>query len=106
MFETKLAFILGFLALVPQYYQIIKTEDINSFSLISVILSVSSFCVWTYVNIKHNNDIYHILDSLVNLSFYLVIMIFMVLQRSGHRKKGIARDEDRWIKEKIIKKLF
>jgi hypothetical protein len=106
MYLSKIAFVLGFLALIPQYLQIINTEDVNSFSLISVFLSISSFALWTYININHNYDNFHIMDSVMNLIFFVTIFVFIILQRLGKRRKGQVTDDDRWIKESFLRKLF
>ena len=93
--------------LLPQFYRTYTTEDISSFSLLfcgSVFLLSS---LWlTRLLLKDRDNIWIITETLVVAMFYGFLTVHIVLQRSGKRKEGVAKNEDNIVSKDFLKELL
>lgn len=76
-----IAFILSLIALVPQFYKLVVTHDIGSFSLIFVILGITSQILWICQGLFITNDKSQIINAISFGAFYSYILYLYISQK-------------------------
>lgn len=76
-----LAFFVSLTALVPQFYKIIITHDISSFSLIFIGLGILSQILWISQGAFVSNDKAVIINGCVWGTFYSYILYLYISQK-------------------------
>ena len=102
----KIAFILGTASLVPQVYKTVKTKDVDSYSLVFVILGLLSNSCWVLNGLFYTNDMPNVLNSLSWVLFYIYLVYLIVGQRLEVFVRGEARDIDNFIRKHHLKEIF
>ena len=85
-----IAFFLGLFAIVPQFYKLVITHDIGSFSLIFIILSISSQILWVCQGLFVTKDRSQFLQATIVVLFYSYILYLYISQKitkTKHQKK-------------------
>ena len=85
-----IAFFISLIALVPQFYKILITHDISSFSLIFIILSILTQILWVCQGLFVTKDRSQALQALIVVLFYSYILYLYISQKitkTKHQKK-------------------
>ena len=102
----KIAFLLGTFSLIPQAYKVISTHDIDSFSLVFVILGLLSNGCWIMNSLYYTNDYAVAGNAACWVVFYIYIVYLVIMQRIGLMNKGESTNKDHIIKSKHLKSIF
>lgn len=82
-----LAFFVSLTALVPQFYKIVITHDISSFSLIFIGLGILSQILWISQGAFVSNDKSVIINACAWGAFYIYILYLYIHQKITFTKK-------------------
>lgn len=74
-------FFLSLTALVPQFYKLVITHDIGSFSLLFIILSISSQILWICQGLFITKDKSQIINAISFGTFYSFILYLYISQK-------------------------
>lgn len=85
---------MGIASLVPQVYKTVKTKDVDSYSLVFVVLGLLSNSCWVLNGLFYTNDIPVVLNSLNWVIFYIYLIYLIIGQRVRAFVRGEARDVD------------
>ncbi len=108
MYENSgIRLLLTVTTLLPQFYRTYTTEDISSFSLIFCSLVCILSTVWLIrMYFKDSKNIYGLCEIGVISLFYGFVTIHILLQRTGKRKTGNARDVDDIVSKEFLKEII
>ena len=105
--NSRIRLLLTVTTLLPQFYRTYTTEDIGSFSLVSCCLVCILSTVWLMrMYSKEPQNIYGLCEIGVISLFYGFITIHILLQRTGKRKIGKAKDEDNIVSNDYLKEII
>lgn len=76
-----IAFFISLIALVPQFYKVVITHDISSFSLIFIILGITSQILWICQGIFISKDKSQIMSAISFGVFYSYILYLYISQK-------------------------
>ena len=82
-----IAFFLGLFAIVPQFYKLVITHDIGSFSLLFIILSISAQILWVCQGLFVTKDISQSLQAGIVVLFYSYILYLYISQKITKTKQ-------------------
>lgn len=85
---------MGIASLVPQVYKTVKTKDVDSYSLVFVVLGLLSNSCWVLNGLFYTNDIPVVLNSLNWVIFYIYLIYLIIGQRVRAFVRGEERDVD------------
>jgi len=101
-----LAFLFGTGSLLPQFYKVFSTHDIDSFSLVFIALGFASNTCWILNGAFYTEDMAQVGSASMWVLFYVYLMYLVVMQRTGALPRGEAKDKHHIIKGAQLKTVF
>ena len=102
----KLAFFFSVASLLPQLYKVFETNDIDSFSLVYLALSLVSNICWILNGVFYTDDMAQAFASLGWVLYLIYIIYLVVMQRIGTHPPGEAKEKHHIIKGAHLKTIF